>query len=193
VLSDSTVGHLDHSFKPSLPVPHRAQLERAARLCSLQPPRSVSHRLKPPTSSPSCALEHLQSCRLRALLATLGQRPPGDASHLQRSPPPGTSPRTGHLRHRITRPPQATHVVALMRLGASPTVSSSCSARSAGLKTAWGRQPPLTSSTAGHLTTDGPPPAPNHLAVTSSSTPPVSYCSPPSPPTPAASPPVCRC
>jgi hypothetical protein len=89
-------------------------------------------------------------------------------------------------------PPQATRVVALMRLGASPIVPSSCSARSAGPKTARGRQLPSTSSTAGHLTTDGSPPAPNHLAATSPSTPSTFGCSPTSPPTPATSPPVCR-
>jgi hypothetical protein len=47
--------------------PHRALLECAARLCSVQPPRPVSRRLKPPASSPSCALQHLQLCRPRAL------------------------------------------------------------------------------------------------------------------------------
>jgi hypothetical protein len=89
-------------------------------------------------------------------------------------------------------PPQATHVVALMRLGASPTVLSSCSAHSAWSKTAWGCLPPLTSSTAGRLNTDGPPPGPNHPAATSSSTPPVSCYSLTSPPTPVTSPSVCR-
>jgi hypothetical protein len=89
-------------------------------------------------------------------------------------------------------PPQATHVVTLMRFGASPTVSSSCSAHRAGPKTARGRQPPSTSSTTRHLTTDGPPPAPNHPAATSSSTPPTSCCSLTSPPTTTTSPPVCH-
>jgi hypothetical protein len=79
-----------------------------------------------------------------------------------------------------------------MRLGASPMVSSLCSARSVGPKTARGRQPPSTSSTAGHLTTNGPPPAPNHPVATSSSTPSASCSSPTSPPTPATSPPVSR-
>jgi hypothetical protein len=88
--------------------------------------------------------------------------------------------------------PQATRVVALMRLGASPTVPSLCSARSVGPKTARGRQPPSTSSTAGQLTTDGPPPTPNHPAATSSSTPSASCCSPTSPPAPATSPSVCH-
>jgi hypothetical protein len=54
-----------------------------------------------------------------------------------------------------------------MRLGASPIVSSSCSACNTGSKTARGRQPPSTFSTAGHLTTDGTPPAPNHPAASS--------------------------
>jgi hypothetical protein len=47
--------------------PHRAQLERAARLCSLQPPRPMSHRLKPPALSPG-------SVSNRAVLVLCSQR-----------------------------------------------------------------------------------------------------------------------
>jgi hypothetical protein len=89
-------------------------------------------------------------------------------------------------------PPQATRIVAVMGLGKSLTMLSSCSARSAGPKTARGLQPPSTSSTVGHLTTDGPPPALNHPATTSSSTQLASCCSSTSPPAPATSPPVYR-
>jgi hypothetical protein len=89
-------------------------------------------------------------------------------------------------------PPQANCVVTLMCLGASPTMPSSCFGRIVELKTARGHQPPSTSSTAGHLTMDGPPPAPNHPTTTSSNTPLVSCCSPTSPPVPTTSPPVCR-
>jgi hypothetical protein len=91
--------------------PHRAQLECAAHLCSLQPPPPVSCHLKPPVLSPTCALERLQLCRPLALLAAPGWRPPGDASRLWYPSPSGISPRTGRLRHQITRspPPPAPH------------------------------------------------------------------------------------